>query len=786
MCCFVFTCKYGFFSDDGLEYIITNPKTPRPWSNIISNGKYSILITQTGSGYSWGKNAMENRITSFAHDYVKDDLGKYIYIRDDDTGEFWSATYKPVDKCGNDYKVIHGLGYTIFKHTFNKIESQLKVFLSKDDMIEFFEISIKNKSNKPRKISVFTYAELSLSNFPEENKSFHNLFMENEFNRRFNSLIARKNFWGIMDECGECNNQKYKYTFFMSSTEKIFSYECSRENFIGMYGSLKNPKVMYDINLSNTHGKNLDSVSCIHNKFNVKAYGEIKFCNYMGICDGVEELNKISQKYRTVKFINDEFVNFNKYIMEFINCEFVKTPNESINLMVNIWCKYQTLMCRFFSKASYYQINKGTGYRDNLQDSLIFLNTNNHLLREQILFYASLQFEDGSAPHYFLDESKCFLNTFSSDDNLWFAYVTIIYVKETFDLEILDCEVGYANSCCVETVYEHLKKSINYSIDNISKNGLSKILNHDWNDSISNFKGESIFVSEFLYLNLKEFSEICFMKNDFGFLNRIETFMGILKKAVNEIGFYKNHYLRCVSDKFNLGGDDGKIFLMPQAFAVISGISQNSKCIKAMNEVYFRLNTDSGLKILTPPFKHEDKNIGYITRYAQGTRENGSIYYHSCMWGILAFIMVDRIDLAEEIIEKILPPNKSSEIDVYKIEPYVMPSSVEGDYSENFKRGNWSFNTGSSVWFHRIINNYVIGVRGTLNGLLISPKPFLSWNKFFVRKKFRDATFNINFETYDGEELEIFCNGKRIKGNLIKDICKGVTYEVNVRIGKRF
>lgn len=780
----MFMCKYGFFSKDGREYIITNPKTPRPWSNIISNGKYSILITQMGSGYSWGKNSIENRITPFNHDYIKDDLGKYIYIRDDDTGEFWSATYKPVDKCGDDYRVIHGLGYTIFKHTFNEIETTFKVFLSKDNMMEFFKVKIKNKSGKLRKISVFTYAELSLSNFPEENKSFHNLFMEVEFNKELNSIIGRKNFWGIRDELGNCNNQNYKYTFFMSSTEKIFSYEASRENFIGMYGSLKNPKAMDLINLSNTCGKNLDSISCIQNKFEIEPYNEIEFSNYMGICSEEENIEEILNKYNNIQNIEVEFIRFKDYIREFIDDEYIETPNDSINLMVNIWCKYQTLMCRFFSKASYYQINKGIGYRDNLQDSLIFLNTKNEILKEQILFHASMQFKDGSTPHYFLDESKCFLNTFSSDDNLWFVYISLIYIKESCDLKILNCKVKSLNCNYEESLYERLKNSIIYSINNLSSRGLNKILNHDWNDSISNFHGDSIFVSEFLYLNLKEFTEICKFKNDKEFLYYIEKYMKVLKKSLNDIGFYKNHYLRCISTKETLGGEDGRIFLMPQAFGVISGICSKSRGITVMKEVYLRLNSDAGLKILDPPYEKENRNIGYITRYAQGTRENGSIYYHSCMWGILAFIMIDKLNIVEEIIEKILPPNKSSEIDIYKIEPYVMPSNVEGDYSENFKRGNWSFNTGSSVWFNRIVKNYIIGVRGTLNGLLIEPKPFKSWKKFFIRKKFKGAVFNINFENNGGKELEIFINGEKIKGNLISEINEGDVYEVQVKIGK--
>ena len=782
---YMFLCKYGYFSDDGYEYVITNPKTPKPWSNVISNGNYSILITQTGGGYSWGKNSIENRITRFVQDSVKDDFGKYIYIRDDDTGEIWGTTYKPTEKCGDDYKVIHGLGYSIFIHTYNEIESNLKVFLSKDDKMEFFYIILKNKSKRFRRLSVFFCAELYLSNFPEENREFDKLFMETDFDENLNVLIGKKSFWSVIDKNGNCNNREYKYLFFMGSTEKIISYETSREKFIGMYNSFKNPESLKNILLSNTVGKNLDAISCIHNRIELNSYESKNFSFYMGICESYDEVLNISNKYKNISNVDEEFIRFKNFVREFIDDEKINTPDIGINFMTNIWCKYQTIMCRFFSKASYYQNNKGIGYRDHLQDSLIFLTSKEDIIRNQILYQASMQFKNGKVVHFFLDESKFFIETNSSDDNLWLVYISLIYIKESNDIDILDCKVKYIDFNEEEELYFHLKNSIEYSLGNISSRGLSFMLNHDWNDAISNFNGESIFVSEFLYLVLKEFIEICEIKNDYDFLKKIENYMRIIKNGVNNFGFYKSWYLRGVSDDITLGSVDceyGKIFLLPQAFAIISGIIDDENKIKVMDEVYKHLNTKYGLKILTPPYSKTNKKIGYITRYAEGTRENGSIYYHSCMWGILAFIMVNKIDIAKEIIHNILPPNKSKEIDLYKIEPYVMPSSVDGDYSKNFGMGNWSFNTGSSVWFHRIITNFIIGVRGTLKGLLIDPKPFSLWKKFSISRKYRNARFNIKFENNNGRNLEIFVDGYKIEGNLITNVESGRVYNVKVVI----
>lgn len=779
----MFSCKYGYFSNDGYEYIITTPKTPRPWSNVISNGEYSILITQTGGGYSWGKNSIENRITRFVEDSIRDDIGKYVYIRDDDTGEFWSATYKPCEKFGDDYKVVHGMGYSIFFNTYNGIQSRLKIFLSKNHRCEFFQLTLENKSNRVRRLSIYFYAELYLSNFPEENREFHKLFMETEFNLKHDIIIGKKNFWGVIDKDGKCNNRDYKYLFFMGSTEKIVSYETSREKFLGMYNSLKSPDSLKNLVLSNTKGKNLDSIACVQNFVELDSFENIDMSFYMGIGENIDEIFEISKKYKDISNVELEFFMFKNFVMEFIECEKILTESKEIDFMVNIWCKYQTIMCRFFSKASYYQINRGIGFRDSLQDSLIFLNSRNDIIRNQIIFQSSMQFYDGRVVHYFLDESKYFLDTYSSDDNLWLVYIATIYIKESCDTEILNCEIKYIDSEILESLYEHLKKSINYSLRNLSDRGLSLMMGHDWNDAISNFNGESIFTSEFLYLVLSEFIEICEIKYDKDFLFKIENYMRKIRNGVNKFGFDKRWFLRGVSNEKNIGASDdvfGKIFLIPQAFAVISSICDEDIKHKIMDEVYKNLNTAHGLKILNPPYFKCDKDIGYITRYAEGVRENGSVYYHSCMWGILAFIMIDKIDIAEEIILNVLPMKK--DIDLYKIEPYVMPSSVVGDYSINFGEGTWSFNTGSSVWFHRIITNFIFGVRGTLRGLLINPKPFKFWRNFSMKKRFKGGEFNIEFENNNNGFMKIFINGNEINGNIIEEIKNGEVYNVMVKL----
>lgn len=778
----MFSCKYGYFSNDGYEYKITNPRTPKPWSNIISNGNYSILVTQTGGGYSWGKNSIENRITRFVQDSILDDFGKYFYIRDEDTMDVWGFTYKPLDLCGDDYTVTYGIGYAIFTHTYNGIRSTLKVFLSKDDRVEFYLLELENLSDTYRRLSIFSYAELYLSNFPEENKEFDKLFMKSRFDTKLNSIIFNKTFWGVMDKYGHCNNREYGYIFFMTSLDEVVSYDTCKESFIGMYNSLKNPKSLNEKYLSNKSGKNFHMVSCIQIYLNLNPCDKKETSIYMGICESEAELRELLIKYKSIDDIIYEFVNFKNYMREFIDDEIISTPDKSIDFMVNIWCKYQTISCRFLGKGSYYQINKGIGFRDHLQDSMIFLNSKSELTRKQILEHGNMEFIDGRVIHYFLDESRCGLDTNSSDDHLWLVYITVIYINETSDFSILNENLGYLDSFIKESLYNHLKRSIEYSLKNLSDRGLSLILKHDWNDAISNFDGDSIFVSEFLYLILIEFKPICEIMGDLFFINKITYYSELLKNSINNFGFNSKWYLRGISSDIKIGccDDDHRIFLLPQVFGVISDVCDDDRKIYIMDKVYELLNTEFGLKILDPPYDNLNKSIGYITRYAEGIRENGSIYYHSCMWGILAFILINRLDIAKEIVDNINPIKKNDKIDLYQIEPYVMPSSVEGDYSVNFGRGNWSFNTGSSVWFHRIITNFVIGVRGNIKGLLIDPKPFEDWNEFSIIKKYRGSKFNINFKRMKVNNLEIYVNGEKIIGNIIKDIKKNKEYNVEV------
>ncbi len=770
----MFSCKYGKFSEDGYEYIINTPKTPYPWSNIISNKEYSILITQTGSGYSWGRNSIENRITRFNEDILLDDMGKYFYIKDEETGDIWGFTYKPTNKCGGDYKVIYGLGYAIFTHTYNGIRSSLKVSLSKDDKVEFYHLSLFNESGRKRSLSIFSYAEPYISTFPEENREFHKIFMYGEFRWDLNALVSGKKFWGILDKDKTFNNRDYKYLFFVSSNKKISSYEVNRENFIGMYGSLKNPKGVYE-GLTSKDYKNINLGVSISIKLNLKEDSFDEFYIYMGVCEK-EDLKKTLRKYKEETKIKKEMDSFISYVRELVDRSFISTEDKSIDFMVNLWCKYQTLMCRLFGKASYYQINKGMGYRDAIQDSLIYLDMDPKLLRNQILFQGKMQFIKGSAPHFFLDESETIIDTNSSDDHLWLIYVAIIYIKESPDTSILNEKIPYIDSPNEESLYVHMKRGILYSLSTLGENHIPSILNHDWNDAISNFKGESVFVGEFLYLVMKEFLDICDIMEDEGFKYTLTSYMKLIKESLNKFCYNGRHFLRCISKDIVMG--DHEIFLIPQVFSVIGDITPYKR--EVMEEVYNKLNTKYGLKILDPPYTKINKSIGYITRYEKGVRENGSIYYHSCTWGILAFLLLGEIDKSFEIINNINPINKRFIIDKYKIEPYVMPSNVEGDYSDNFGRGNWSFNTGSSVWFHRIITRYVLGVRGSLQGLMIDPKPFRHLNEFYMRTTFNKSLFNIYFKR--SKEFKIYVNSELIEGNIIRDIKEGEVYEVHVFI----
>jgi cellobiose phosphorylase len=785
---------YGYFSDDGKEYVITTPLTPRPWGNIISNGDYGMMISQTGSGYSWRGNAGQNRITRSFQDLIKDNWGKYFYIRDLKRNIYWSATYKPVMHAYDNFSVVHGIGFSKFSQQIEEIDSELTVFVSAKDPVEIFRLKLTNKSNEVRELDITSYAEWLLGFAPDEHREFHKLFMETSADVDKSTVYARKCLWGFPDDKGRHNNTNWPFTAFMSVSEPLKSFDCDKESFIGLYNNDDKPKAMTDSILAGRTGRFTDAIASLQVKVDLEPNESKTVVFTLGVAeDGMEDIAELISRYTTVDKSEQALQDVKIFWSRFIDSEKVETPDEALNFMTNYWSKYQSISCRLWGKSAFYQVSAGIGFRDQLQDSQIFLVSEPKYAKKQLLLHAAQQFTEGDVHHWWFSIKGGGPRTNCSDDLLWLPFILDSYLKETNDFNILDETIPYLNGPA-DTLYDHCKRAIERSFSRFSPRGIPLIGDHDWNDGLSAvgtlLKGESFWVAEFLYMILGNFIPVAKKRADDAFAKRCETVRQSVKEALNRHGWDGEWYLQATTDDGLLLGskenDEGRIFLMPNNWAVISGAADKDRAITAMDSVTKYLLKDYGTLLNYPAFTKPRPDIGYVTRYAPGLRENGGVYTHAATWSVWAYTLANQPELAYEAYRKICPPNRSEDIDTYKAEPYVIPGNIDGPLSEFYGRGGWTWYTGSSQWLHRVATHWILGIRPQEDGLLVDPSIPSHWQGYKVTRKFRNALYKINVKNpqkVNKGVKSLTVDGKTIEGKLIPAFNDGQEHIVEIIMG---
>lgn len=789
-----FANPYGYFSEDGREYVITNPLTPKPWGNVISNGDYGMLVSQTGSGFSWRGNAGQNRLTRSFQDLVKDNWGKYFYIRDLERNVYWSATYKPVMHPYQAFKVIHGIGYSKFFQTIEDIESELTNFVSASDPVEIFELKLTNHSPETRKLDVTSYVEWLLGFAPDEHREFHKLFIDTSANLGASTLYARKYLWGFADDKGRYNNIDWPYTAFMAVSEPVKSFDCDKESFIGMYHNDDRPQAMLDSQLAGRSGRFTDAIAALQVQVSL-APGESKTIVFtLGAAeDGKEDAAELIHRYTAPAKSAQALQDVKDFWSRFIDTEVVETPDEALNFMTNYWLKYQSISGRLWGKSGLYQVSAGIGYRDQLQDSQIFLVSEPEYTKKQLLMHAAHQFIEGDVYHWWFSIRGGGPRTNCSDDLLWLPFILDAYLMETADFAILDEKVPYLNDRA-EPLYDHCKRAIERSFSRFSPRGVPLMGDHDWNDGLSAvgtlMKGESFWVGEFLYMILGNFIPLAQARGDSAFAEKCAVVRESLKDALNRYGWDGAWYLQATTDDGMLlgseGNEEGKIFLMPNNWAVISGIAPEDRVQTAMDSVTKYLLKDFGTLLNYPAFTKPRADIGYITRYAPGLRENGGVYTHAATWSVWAYTLAGQPERAYEAFRKICPPNRSQDIDTYKAEPYVTPGNIDGPLSEYYGRGGWTWYTGSSQWLHRVATHWILGIRPQPDGLLVDPSIPAQWDGFKITRKFQGATYQITVQNpahlnHGVQSMRV--DGTPVGNQLIPVFADGKNHVVEVLLG---
>jgi len=789
-----FQNDYGYFTDAGREYVITRPDTPKPWVNVISNGAYSLVVSQAGSGFSWWENSNLARITRWEQDLVRDEWGKYIYVKDKDTGEHWSLGWKPVCPDFEKYECRHGLGYTVLSATFKGISSAVTMFVTRGEQLELWKVTLKNSSDTVKSLSMFTYFEWLLGNKDDTHREFHKTFIGTEYVKGSRALYGTKRKQLMLK--GQIISEWPCTAFFASSVEPEY-YEGEKENFIGMYRTIADPAAVEKGMLTNTTGRWNDSIASLQVSIDLNP-GESKDVVFMlGMSQGRAKDAKAIGRYSDVKNVDAALSEVKKYWEEMLSGLVVKTPDAAMNIMTNTWLKYQAISGRIWGRCAYYQSSGAYGFRDQLQDSQIFLPLDTSLTKKQILLHASHQFKDGTVYHWWHTLAEWGPRTKKVDDLLWLVFVTLSYIEETADYKILKEKVKFVDGG-EATLLEHCERSLRKVLSRFSKRGLPLIGEGDWNDGMNfvgvNFKGESIWMAHFFADIIKRWSEEVLSSKA---VNRkadakkyAKRYEG-LKKAINKYAWDGEWYWRATCDDGSLVGSaknkEGRIFLNAQIWAVIAGTGTEERIKKALDSCRKYIYRDYGAILLYPAFSEPNQKIGYISRYAAGVRENGGVYTHAATWAVIAESLRKRPELAFDLYSKICPPNRTADIDHYKAEPYVTPGNSDGPDSPNYGRGSWTWYTGSAAWLCRVGTNWLLGVRPVLDGLLIDPCIPKAWGGFEMTRKFRGATYRItvsdpNHVSYGVKEIKV--DGRKINGNVVPAPRDNKAHTVEVLLGR--
>ncbi len=734
----------GGFDEKSMEYVIyptKNEYTPLPWSNVMCNKDFGCIMTEAGGGYTWAFNSREYRLTPWSNDAVSDLQGEYVYLEDLDSKERFSAYLLPYETNGG-YEVSFGLGYCKYLSIISDLLIELTVFVPRKELVKISMIKIKNLSGRKRKLSLRYYINPVLA--------FSNNFRE-------------KNIKTTVDNDKIIFENKYEREFFNS---KVYLTTGKGSNF---------------------YKKNIGVESYINVEINDN--DELNKVFLLGACEN----EVIADKFLEWEKASNELDEVKKFYKKDVQKIKVNTPDKATNLLLNGFLLYQALVCRIFGKSSFYQSGGATGFRDQLQDVMPFSFIMPELTREQILYHARHQFDEGDVLHWWHKEAQKGTRTRFSDDLLWLVYVTNYYIKVTNDKSILDEQVSFVEGVELEdyedekyiefeysqnsaSLFAHCIFSIEHALK-FGEHGLILMGSGDWNDGMNEVgnkgKGESVWLSWFLYKILVDFSPICIEQGRTDLAEKYSEIASNLKEQINNNAWdgewYKRAYFDDGTPLGTIENDECKIDSISQSWSVISSAGDENKKEKAMNSLdNYLIDKENGIiKLLTPPFSKGELRPGYIKSYLEGIRENGGQYTHAAIWAGIAYAIMKRGDKAFSIFEMLNPINHSrtdSEMKKYKLEPYVISADIYTN-SLHIGRGGWSWYTGAASWMYRFGIEYILGIKFRGNTIIVEPCTSSDWNEYTLEYKIKDTTYNINVKLNSGKENKIVIDNVLEEGN---------------------
>jgi cellobiose phosphorylase len=782
----IFSNGLGGFTHDGREYIITlsaEQATPAPWVNVLANPYFGTVVSESGSAYTWVENCHEFRLTPWSNDPVTDVTGEAFYIRDEQTGQFWSPTPLPA-RGATPYVIRHGFGYSVFEHTEHGIASELTVYVAMDAPVKFALLKLRNVSGRPRVLSVTGYWEWVLGELRPKTL----LHVQTEVDPKTGALLARNPF----------NTEFAERIAFVDVSDTRRTFTGDRREFIGRNGSLANPKALKRARLSGKTGSGLDPCGAVQVTFDLASGQQRETSFRLGVGRSVAEVQTLIRRFRPAEAGRAALEGVWQYWNRTLGAVQVETPDPSVNVLANGWLLYQTLSGRLWARTGFYQSGGAFGFRDQLQDVLALVHAEPSLTREHLLRAAAHQFREGDVQHWWHPPTSRGVRTHCSDDYLWLPYVTCRYVACVADSGVLDESIPFLEgrplkpeeesyydqpnrSATSATLYQHCVAAIERGLK-FGQHGLPLMGGGDWNDGMNlvgkEGRGESVWLAFFLHDVLTQFAELARRRNDTAFAERCLTQAQQLQKNIEQQAWDGQWYRRAYFDNGEpLGSSTNpecQIDSLPQSWSVISRASDPQRARQALQAVDERLvRRDVGLiRLFDPPFDHSSLNPGYIKGYIPGVRENGGQYTHGAIWTTMAFALMGDTDRAWDLFALLNPVHHSAtpgQIAAYKVEPYVVAGDVYA-VAPHIGRGGWTWYTGSAGWMYRLLLETLLGVNLEGDQLRLTPKLPATWNTFTLHYRYRQTQYHIRIARLPGTPPgagQLTLDDQALAGNII-------------------
>jgi cellobiose phosphorylase len=807
--------KFGFFDDAKKEYVITSPRTPYPWINYLGTQDFFALISNTAGGYHFYKDARLARITRYRYNNVPvDDGGRYFYINDN--GTIWNPGWSPVKTELDEYQCRHGMGYTVIKGKKNNLSAEVTFFVPQNFTGEVQKVVLKNEGSAKKTFNFFSFIEWCLWDAQDDSTNFQRNFNTGEVEIEGSTFFHKTEY-----------KERRNHFAFYTVNDSIDGYDSDRESFLGLYNGFHNPQTVFAGKPNMSVADGWSPVASHYKEITLNA-GETKELVFiLGYVENPYEqkfnadgsMNK-SKAYEMMKKFDtaakvDAALEELKNTWDALLAKYtINSPDEKLNRMVNIWNQYQCMVTFNMSRsASYFEsgIGRGMGFRDSNQDLLGFVHQIPERARERILDIAATQLEDGGNYHQYQPLTKKgndAAGTNFNDDPLWMIISTAAYIKETGDYAILDEMVPYKNDDkLAQPLLDHLKRSFYHVVNNKGPHGLPLIGRADWNDCLNlncfsrvpgeSFQttagniakegltetvAESVMIAGMFTFIGPEYVALCRKKGQNEEADKAQAEIDKMKDAIMKYGYDGEWFLRAYDAYGKKVGshecEEGKIFIEPQGFCVMSGIGKDTgDDIKAMDSVKKYLDTKYGLVLNNPAFTRYIVEYGEISTYPGGYKENAGIFCHNNAWIMCAEAAIGRGDLAFEYYSKIAPAYLEDISDIHRTEPYVYAQMIAGKDAKRHGEAKNSWLTGTAAWNFVAISQFILGIIPDYDGLKIDPAIPKAWDGYTVSRYYRGATYNIKIENPNHVSKgikKITVDGKVIDGNIIPNFGSGV------------